>query len=217
MKIFFFLFFHFGIPMERNKRVGMFDWYNSFLICFLLIFFVGCSEYGLPEEKETLDLSVDRNDSIELQKRKELKALDSFDEGGRNLFAQDNNMPEEMKLPLPKKLESLDPPDGLVREFFEDGSVKEELRFVDGVKEGSRKIWYANGQISKSGFMKEDRWHGEYKEWYSTGVPKVSGQYLEGKQDGEWKFYDKEGNALPDLFFKNGVETTRHLPSLLKD
>ena len=195
----------------------MFDWYNSFLVCFLLIFFGGCSESSLPDVKERSDRSDDKNDSSKLQISEELKGLATFDGEGGNLFAQDNNIREDMKLPLPKKLESLGPRNGLIKDYFEDGSIKEEVNFVDGVKEGSRKVWYANGQVSKSGFMKEDRWHGEYKEWYTTGLPKVSGQYFEGKQDGEWKFYDKEGNALPDLFFKNGVETTRKLPSLLKD
>ena len=71
---------------------------------FFLIFFWGCSEYGLPEEKETLDPSDDQNDfTRELQIRKELKGIDLPDDISNDLFAQDNNMPEEMKLPLPKK------------------------------------------------------------------------------------------------------------------
>lgn len=65
--------------------------------------------------------------------------------------------------------------------------------------------------------MKEDRWHGKYEEWYEEGVPKVLGQYLEGRQDGEWLFFDREGTALPSLFFDNGQEITRKLPKVLSD
>ena len=191
----------------------MFFLKNSSLSFFLILSFLGCSESEKKLTQEPNYESGVTNDSVKLPKMGESNDFSEYIKEVNDPFAKDEDVSEDLNLPLPMNQKS----NGLIKEYYEDGSVKEEVFFVNGVKEGSRKIWYANGKISKSGVMKDDRWHGEYKEWYSTGEPKVSGHYFEGKQDGEWKFYDKEGNALPDLFFKNGVETTRKLPSLLKD
>ena len=98
--------------------------------------------HTLPDVKERSDPSDDKNDSSKLQISEELKGLATFDDEGSNLFAQDNNIRKTFKLPLPKKLESLGPRNGLIKDYFEDGSIK--TNFVDGVKEGSRKVWYAN-------------------------------------------------------------------------
>ena len=195
----------------------MFFLKNSSLSYFLILSFLGCSESEKELTQEPNYESNVTNDSVKLPKMGELNDFSGYIKEVNDPFAKDEDVSEDLNLPLPMNQKSNGSRNGLIKEYYEDGSVKEEVFFVNGVKEGSRKIWYANGQISKSGVMKDDRWHGEYKEWYSTGEPKVSGHYFEGKQDGEWKFYDKEGNALPDLFFKNGVETTRKLPSLLKD
>ena len=190
---------------------------NSLFKFLFVLFIFGCSESDKQKKNELLDRTVDNDDSNGSQAINELDGISNSGQQGSDPFSQVGGTPEELKLPLPKSLESSGERNGVVRKFFGDRSIKEEVYFVDGVKEGYRKIWYENGQLSKSGTMKQDRWHGKYEEWYSNGIPKVSGQYFEGKQDGEWKFYDKEGNELPDLFFKKGVETTRKLPSLLKD
>ena len=193
----------------------MFFLKNSSLSFFLILSFLGCSESEKELIQEPNYESNVSNDSVKLPKMGESNDFSEYIKEANDPFAKDENVSEDLNLPLPMNLKSNGPRNGLIKEYYEDGSVKEEVFFVNGVKEGNRKIWYANGQISKSGVMKDDRWHGQYEEWYSTGEPKVSGHYFEGKQDGEWKFFDKEGNALPDLFFKNGVETTRKLPKLL--
>jgi antitoxin component YwqK of YwqJK toxin-antitoxin module len=130
-------------------------------------------------------------------------------------FAKDENVTEYLNLPLRMNLKSNGSSNGLIKEYYDDGSVKEEVFFVNGVKEGSHEIWYANGQISKSGSMKSDCWHGKYQEWYENGSLKLSGHYMDGQQEGQWVFFDKEGNSLPNLNFENGTETPRKLPKLL--
>lgn len=195
----------------------MFFLKNSSLSFFLILSFLGCSESEKELTQEPNYESGVTNDSVKLPKMGESNDFSEHLKEVNDPFAKDEDVSEDLNLPLPMNLKSNSPRNGLIKEYYEDGSVKEEVFFVNGVKEGNRKIWYANGQISKSGVMKDDRWHGQYEEWYPTGEPKVSGHYFEGKQDGDWKFYDKEGKALPDLFFKNGVETTRKLPSLLND
>lgn len=185
----------------------------SFLILFSIF---GCSE---PENQKKQDVFAnlgDRNISLgsSIEYNENIKEFPLPDDIS-NDFNSFNTT--DLNLPLPSDIKSPELRDGLVKEYFDDGSIKEEVQFVRGIKEGTRKIWYPSGQIAKSGSMKNDRWHGSYEEWYESGKPKLCGKYIDGKQDGEWLFFDKDGNELPILFFEDGKETTRKLPSLLND
>ena len=159
----------------------------------------------------------DPNESEYLgEAKKPFDLRDLGDNESNGTFGSHTN-PNDLGLPMPKQTKASGPKNGLIKEYFEDGSIKEEIEYFNGVKEGKRKVWYRSGQLYKSGTMKNDRWHGKYQEWYENGSPKLSGQYMDGQQHGEWVFFDKEGNNLPNLNFENGIETTRKLPKLLGD
>jgi hypothetical protein len=166
----------------------------------------GPGEMNGPESNQTKELVAKK--PVDLEYLAEDESNGTF--GG-------NSSPNDLGLPLPKQTKPSGSKNGLIKEYFEDGSIKEEIEYFNGVKEGKRKVWYRSGQLYKSGTMKNDRWHGKYQEWYENGSPKLSGQYMDGQQHGEWVFFDKEGNNLPNLNFENGIETTRKLPKLLGD
>ena len=189
---------------------------NSKFSFFILFSILGCSE---PENQKKQDVFAnlgDRNISLgsSVENNENIKEFPRPDDISNDLNSFNTT---DLNLPLPSDIKSPELKDGLVKEYFDDGSIKEEVQFVRGIKEGTRKIWYPSGQIAKSGSMKNDRWHGSYEEWYESGKPKLCGKYIDGKQDGEWLFFDKDGNELPILFFEDGKETTRKLPSLLND
>jgi len=180
----------------------MVGWKN---LIFLTSLLVGCSDQGTEHDADKPVELEGKVFQVGFHKQKEEAAeIDPISS-------------QELNPSTPLAQETHVMRNGIIRDFFEDGSIKEEVEFVEGVKQGARKIWYPTGQIAKSGSMKNDRWHGKYEEWYTNGLLKVSGYYVDGKQNGEWKFFDKEGEALPHLFFDSGVETTRKLPSLLPD
>lgn len=176
---------------------------------------IGCTD----QEADHKDLknNNDSNESEDLvEAKKPLDLRDLGDNESNGTFGNHTNA-NDLGLPMPRQTKPLGPKNGLIKEYFEDGSIKEETEYFNGVKEGKRKVWYRSGQLYKSGTMKSDRWHGKYQEWYENGSPKLSGQYMDGQQHGEWVFFDKEGNNLPNLNFENGIETTRKLPKLLGD
>jgi len=102
--------------------------------------------------------------------------------------------------------------EGTKLDWFEDGSKKQELNYSDGKKNGSFTKWYPNGQLQKKGGYKDDRFDGFFEAWNDEGVRRWTGSYRVGKQHGEWIFFDKNGAALPAIYFKDGIETTRELP-----
>ena len=185
------------------------------LFCVLwgIVLLLGCTDQS-PEDK--------MRTSLVREEKNQSSSIPSFTKGAEpvhlseivNGELQDLPVPN---LPLPQTLAETVVRNGMVQEFFVDGTLKEEVHYLEGVQQGAKKVWYANGQVAKIGNMLDDRWHGKYEEWYEDGNSKVIGQYVDGKQDGEWLFFDKEGKELPSLTFKNGVEMTRKLPSVLRD
>ena len=117
--------------------------------------------------------------------------------------------------PLVVSPESIQSEDGIRSTFYEDGTLKEEVTYVNGKKNGLVRRWFGNGQLKCRGQMMNDRWNGVYEEWFENGESKTIGAYLNGRQDGEWKFFDKSGEKMPSLFFVEGKEVTRELPRLL--
>jgi antitoxin component YwqK of YwqJK toxin-antitoxin module len=101
------------------------------------------------------------------------------------------------------------------RKFYEDGQLKQEAVYAEGMKNGLFQSWFPNGQRKIRGTMENDRWNGSYEEWYEDGTPRIVGQYLLGKQHGEWRFFDKTGTPMPSLRYEEGLEVTRELPDLL--
>ena len=169
--------------------------------------FNGCTDHKNDEIKT--ELNRDGNGS---------QGDESFKEENESLVANELSIQEPLETEL-KQILSLEDneSDSAKKEFYEDGTLKEETHFLSEIKNGLRRKWYPNGNLSVEGMMKEDKWHGGYKEWYLDGKPKVNGHYKHGKQQGEWLFFDKEGKALPSLYFDNGKEVTRILPKVFGD
>ena len=188
--------------------------YLTVLVIFLAL--IGCSDKEADHTDPKNPHETASNQSKDIVAKKPFDLEFSSEDESNGTFGG-NSSPSDLGLPLPKQTKPSGPKNGLIKEYFKDGSIKEETVYFNGVKEGKRKVWYRSGQLNKSGTMKNDRWHGKYQEWYENGSPKLSGQYMDGQQDGQWVFFDKEGNSLPNLNFENGIETTRKLPSLLGD
>lgn len=169
--------------------------------------FKGCSDNKNDEIKT--ELNGDGNGSL---------GDEALKEENKSLVANELSIQEPLENEL-KQVLSLEDNESVSvkKEFYEDGTRKEEIHFLADIKHGLRCKWYPNGNLSVEGMMKGDKWHGEYKEWYLDGAPKLKGHYKHGKQQGEWLFFDKEGKALPSLFYDDGKEVTRILPKVFGD
>jgi antitoxin component YwqK of YwqJK toxin-antitoxin module len=83
-------------------------------------------------------------------------------------------------------------PDGVRREFNEEGKVIQGYVF-------------ANGILRYEGITDEDgKRQGYWKEFYPTGELKSEGNYIDSKQDGGWKFYFENHNNEVEGRYING-------------
>jgi antitoxin component YwqK of YwqJK toxin-antitoxin module len=83
-------------------------------------------------------------------------------------------------------------PDGIRREFDEDGLVVKGYVF-------------ANGIVKYEGITDENgKRQGLWKEYYLTGELKSQGHYINSNQDGAWKFYFENQKIEVEGVYKNG-------------
>jgi antitoxin component YwqK of YwqJK toxin-antitoxin module len=69
-----------------------------------------------------------------------------------------------------------------------------EFAVVNGVKNGSFRTYFLNGQIEKEGFIKNNKNVGEWKYYYENGQIETMGYFHENIPYGQWKSYYKNGN-----------------------
>jgi antitoxin component YwqK of YwqJK toxin-antitoxin module len=117
------------------------------------------------------------------------------------------------------------------------GKIKEETggriieySVIDGKREGTLNIYYANGKTAMTGEMKNNKNNGEWKYYYKdgtleskgnfhnnlpngiwyyyyeSGAMKEKGEYSEGKRIGEWIIFSESGDTLQTKFFNLNSE-----------
>jgi antitoxin component YwqK of YwqJK toxin-antitoxin module len=113
---------------------------------------------------------------------------------------------------------------GICKEWYENGQIREETTYVDGKRHGMYKWWYENGQIRIETTYVDGKRHGSYKWWYENGQIKIEITYVDGKRHGSYKWWyengqikneatyvDKKMNGVNKSWYPNGqmeMETT---------
>jgi len=64
---------------------------------------------------------------------------------------------------------------GVAFELNRDGNLVNETSYVDGIEDGVKKNWYANGQIKSISDIKWNRGHGNFTHWHENGEKKYEG------------------------------------------
>ncbi|MFO8055522.1 MAG: hypothetical protein R6U19_10225 [Bacteroidales bacterium] len=114
--------------------------------------------------------------------------------------------------------------DGWTKVFYPDSTVKREVYFDNGKKDGYEKEYDEQGNIIAlneydQGFLvnrefinrrdNQGRKQGPWKTFYPDGSLKTSGVYLEGEKHGVFREYDKKGNLLNIEKYDKGKKETR--------
>lgn len=83
--------------------------------------------------------------------------------------------------------------DGLVKYYFETGTLYQEVNYKSGKIEGVRKIYFESGKLKNVRDYENDKMEGKYAEYYETGELLTVGDYLNNLKNGVWKTYYKNG------------------------
>ena len=95
---------------------------------------------------------------------------------------------------------------------FKSSGVKGyEANFVNGVKDGTFKLFYESGQMKEVSQLKLGKYVGKTAWYYENGKKKADGQYVDDAESGSWTFYDDTGVKVAQGPFKEAVETFKQL------
>lgn len=98
-------------------------------------------------------------------------------------------------------------------DYYPSGKIKTVASYKDGVPEGIRREYsedgrilmaytFRDGQITGQGIMTEQGIkQGPWKEYYSDGKLKAEGDYSEGKKVGGWKYYYPDGTLEQEGYY----------------
>ena len=90
--------------------------------------------------------------------------------------------------------------------IYELGDHREEGEYIDGMRDGQWKSYYASGNIKFEGKFIEDNPHGEHIWYWDNGKIKQKGSYIMGRKHGDWTTYNYDGSPFLVITFENGIE-----------
>lgn len=88
-------------------------------------------------------------------------------------------------------------PSGNWKYYYRDGHIKKEGNFNEGEVSGNWKFWHPNGLLGAEGnFAGSCRPSGYFKTYHFNGVIRSEGNYVSGSPSGYWKFYNDSGELV---------------------
>jgi antitoxin component YwqK of YwqJK toxin-antitoxin module len=95
---------------------------------------------------------------------------------------------------------------GPSKEYYESGKIKRECSYVDNNLDGPIKDYYENGQLAADGYVKTGKQEGILTRYYENGIIQSIVNWKDGKQDGLARIYYEDGNLKVEGNWQYGVE-----------
>ncbi len=163
----------------------------------LILFFVIC-KIGIAQSYELLN--NDTINKVDVEGKKQ---------GFWIIFNRTKKLPDykdDQKVEEGKYLDSKK--EGLWKEFFANGNVKNKITFKGNRPNGYAIIYHDNGKISEEGLWKGNRWVGNYKLYYENGQVQQEFKFNEtGKREGPQKYYYEDGQVMIEGNWAEGKES----------
>ena len=82
--------------------------------------------------------------------------------------------------------------------YFEDGKLKEQRSFKNGLKDGIWIIWDSNQTKISEARYKDDLKDGTWYIWHSNGKKYFEMLYEKGEKKGVWYMWDRNGVLISE-------------------
>jgi hypothetical protein len=96
--------------------------------------------------------------------------------------------------------------DGTFKEFFPNGNLKRETRYIGGQMNGLYRTYYENGQIEQEAVYVHGQIEGTYRAYYEDGKAHQEKDYANGKLNGTYKAFDEFGIPFFEISYKDNVQ-----------
>ncbi|TVR76096.1 MAG: toxin-antitoxin system YwqK family antitoxin [Chitinophagaceae bacterium] len=95
---------------------------------------------------------------------------------------------------------------GFYKRFNEEGVLREEANFKNGVLHGERKLYYPTGELFIVEVHEDGNFHGPYFSYFENGNPREEGEFVNNAIHGIWKNFHQNGKVNEIVTFRNGEE-----------
>jgi antitoxin component YwqK of YwqJK toxin-antitoxin module len=99
-----------------------------------------------------------------------------------------------------------DPFTGVVKELYDNGQIKLERHFQNGVEHGLHRSWFENEQLEYQGNRKDGQLDGEIRGLYEDGSPRFESNYIEGQQVDVSRHWHRNGQLQREAHYIDGHE-----------
>lgn len=93
--------------------------------------------------------------------------------------------------------------------YYENGQIKSDVNYREGVLTGNFKYFHPNGKISKEGTYFAGKEDGLVKCYFENGELKRSTDFNFGKKDGLEKIFNEKGELTYEIEYKDGKVISR--------
>lgn len=95
-------------------------------------------------------------------------------------------------------------PDGVIKEYYEDGALLAAYNYRGGKLEGTSKGYFRNGTLRGEWTYKNGKLEGKIMTYYTNGILNLELTYKNDVRDGISKFYNKDGKLSYEWRHKVG-------------
>lgn len=94
--------------------------------------------------------------------------------------------------------------DDVQKAYWDDGTLKSELRYKDGKLNGDCVWYYSNGKKALQAYYKDDLKEGHLMRWYVDGVLEEDCWYKNDQLDSVYRSYSKQGKLVSEAYYDEG-------------
>ncbi len=94
--------------------------------------------------------------------------------------------------------------DGVWKNFYKNGKLKEFRNYENGIKNGKHFGFYQNGNKQFEYDLKDNEYNGQKKVWNKSGLLIQEATFLMGYENGSQKIWYDNGSIKSNYFVKNG-------------
>lgn len=91
---------------------------------------------------------------------------------------------------------------GQEKEYYENGKMSQLTNYVNGHKHGQEKVYYLTGRLIHLTNFVNDKKNGEETLYYETGKIKEKKHYKMDSKAGKWTWYDEDGNIKEETEYR---------------
>ena len=88
-------------------------------------------------------------------------------------------------------------------EYYENGQVKEEIVYNDGMKQGEWYAYYENGDYRGLRNFKDGQRNGSWIDWYTNDQKSFERSYELDRKTGKWTFWYFSGELMSEVHYEN--------------